>query len=174
MTPAKGQSSSHCKGKEIASNDPAMRDVGKEAAYSELERCNEEEAWRIPDCECTSLIDPWCYTHVHFLKVPSEYTPSLLGCVWLALCRRNTDISWALLASLILDLTIRQGLALPVSILFEFGLGTTLGWKEWVDTELFDKGFMEALQQASVLKAIVSSCCVSNYRDLFSLRHLVC
>ena len=34
-------------------------------------------------------------------------------------------------------------------------------------------GFMAALQQANVLKAIVSSRCLSNYRDLFNLRHLV-
>ena len=35
-------------------------------------------------------------------------------------------------------------------------------------------GFMAALQQASMLKAIVSSWCLSNYRDLFNLCHLVC
>ena len=34
-------------------------------------------------------------------------------------------------------------------------------------------GFMAALQQASVLKAIVSSHYLSNYRDLFNLSHLV-
>ena len=59
-------------------------------------------------------------------------------------------------------------------ILFEFGLGTALGWKEWVDNELSDKGFMEVLQWAGVLKAIVSSHCLSNYKDLFNLYHLVC
>ena len=32
---------------------------------------------------------------------------------------------------------------------------------------------MGLLQRADVLKAIVSSCCLSNYRDLFNLRHLV-
>lgn len=42
-----------------------------------------------------------------------------------------------------------------------------------MNKELFDVGFMEALQQASVLKAIVSSWCFSNYRDLFNLRHLL-
>ena len=39
--------------------------------------------------------------------------------------------------------------------------------------ELSNMGFMAALQQASVLKAIVSSHCLSKYRDLFNLRHLV-
>ena len=58
-------------------------------------------------------------------------------------------------------------------ILFEFGLGTSLGLKEWVDEKLADTGFMAALQQASMLKAIVLSRCLSNYRDLFNLRHLV-
>ena len=58
-------------------------------------------------------------------------------------------------------------------ILFKFGSSTTLGWKEWVDKELFDKGFMEVLQWASVLKAIVSLHYLSNCRYLFNLRHLV-
>ena len=43
---------------------------------------------------------------------------------------------------------------------FEFGSGTALGWREWVDNELSDTGFMGLLQQASVLKAIVSSHCL--------------
>ena len=48
-----------------------------------------------------------------------------------------------------------------------------LGWKEWVYRELSDTGFMGLLQRAGVLKAIVLSRCLSNYRDLFNLRHLV-
>ena len=32
---------------------------------------------------------------------------------------------------------------------------------------------MGLLQRAGVLKAIVSSCCLSNFRDLYKLRHLV-
>ena len=43
-----------------------------------------------------------------------------------------------------------------------------------MDRELSDIGFMGLLQRAGVLKAIVSSHCLSNYRDLFNLRHLVC
>ena len=42
-----------------------------------------------------------------------------------------------------------------------------------MDNELFDTGFMGLLQRANVLKAIVSSCYLSNFRDLFNLRHLV-
>ena len=57
---------------------------------------------------------------------------------------------------------------------FEFGLGTALGWREWVDNELFDTSFMGLLQRADLLKAIVLSRCLSNYRDLYNLCHLVC
>ena len=78
-----------------------------------------------------------------------------------------------LLASSIPDLVIRQGTSLPVPIHFEFGSGTALGWREWVDSELSDAGFMGLLQRVGVLKAIVSSRCLSNFRDLFNLRHLV-
>ena len=43
-----------------------------------------------------------------------------------------------------------------------------------MDNELSNIGFMGLLQRANVLKAIVSSCCLSNFRDLFNLCHLVC
>ena len=56
---------------------------------------------------------------------------------------------------------------------FKFGSSTTLGWKEWVDKELFDEGFMEVLQRAGVLKAIISLRYLSNCRDLFNHCHLV-
>ena len=42
-----------------------------------------------------------------------------------------------------------------------------------MDRELSDKGFMGLLQRVGVLKAIVSSRCLSNNRDLFNLHHLV-
>ena len=42
-----------------------------------------------------------------------------------------------------------------------------------MDKELSNAGFMAVLQQAGVLKAIISSRCLSNYQDLFDLRHLV-
>ena len=71
------------------------------------------------------------------------------------------------------DLAIRQGISLLVPIHFKFGLGTALGWREWVDNELSDVGFMGLLQLVGVLKAIVSSRCLSNFRDLYNLRHLV-
>ena len=80
---------------------------------------------------------------------------------------------WAPLASSIPDLSIRQGVSLPVPLHFEFGSGASLGWKEWVDSELSDTGFVGLLQRAGVLKAIVSSRCLSNFRDLYNLRHLV-
>ena len=56
---------------------------------------------------------------------------------------------------------------------FEFGSGAASGWREWVDNELSYAGFMGLLQQAGVLKAIISSSRLSNFRDLYNLRHLV-
>ena len=174
MKSVKSQGSSCHKGKEVVSDDLATRDVGEEATHYESDRSNEEEAWHDPYSECVPLIYPWYNTYAHFLKVPSKYTMPLPNRVWLAICCHNKDISWAPLASLIPDLVIHQGTLLPIPILFEFGSGTALGRKEWVDNELSDKGFMEALQWAGVLKAIVSSHCLSNYKDLFNLYHLVC
>ena len=93
--------------------------------------------------------------------------------MWLALCRRNPDVSWALLASSVPDLVIGQGILLPMPIHFEFRSSTALGWREWVDNEFSNTGFMRLLQRASVLKAIILSRRLSNYRDLYNLCHLV-
>ena len=173
MTPTKGQSSSHCKGKEIAFNPPTTRNVGEKAVYSESDHSDEEETQCAPNSKCAPLIDHWYDIHPYFPKILDDYTPLPPGCVWLALCRRNTDVSWAPLASLIPNLVIHQDTSLPMPIHFEFGSGSALGWREWMDKELSDMGFMGLLQRAGVLKAIVSSRCLSNYRDLFNLCHLV-
>ena len=150
-----------------------MHDEGEEAVYSEFDSSNEEEVWPTPDSECAPLIDPWYNVHAHFPKVLGDYMPPPSGYVWLVLYHRNTDVSWALLASSIPDLVIHQGTSLPMPIHFKFKSGTALGWKEWVDRELFDMGFVGLFCRAGVLKAIVLSRCLSNYRDLFNLRHLV-
>ena len=99
--------------------------------------------------------------------------PPSPSCVWLALYRRNLNVSWAPVSSFISDLVIHQGISLPVPIHFEFGSGTAQGWKEWVNSELSDTGFIGLLQQAGVLKAVVLSQSLSNFRDLYNLHHLV-
>ena len=127
MTPAKSQSSSHRKGKEVIFDPLAAHDVGEEAVYSESDHSDEEEAEHASKSECASLIDPWYDIHPHFPKIPGDYATPPLSRVWLALCWRNTDISWASLASLIPDLVVLQGTLLLVPIHFEFGSGTALG-----------------------------------------------
>ena len=101
--------------------------------------------------------------HPHFLKIAGDYTPPPPGRVWLALCRRNMNISWASLASSIPNLVIRQGTSLPVPIHFKFGSSTALGWRKWVDNELSHTSFIGLLQRVGVLKAIVSSHYLSNF-----------
>ena len=173
MSPVKSQGSSRRKGKAIASDSPAVPDVGQEMERSDSEQSAEEETQRDPNSECTPLIDPWYEVNSHFPKIPGDYVPPPPGRVLIALVRRNPDVSWAPLASSIPDLSICQGTSLPVPLHFEFGSGTASSWKESVDSELSDTGFMGLLQRASVLKAIVSSRCLSNFRDLYNLRHLV-
>ena len=173
MSPVKSQGSSRRKGKAVASDSPAVPDVGEEMERSDSERSAEEETQRDPDSECTPLINPWYEVNPHFPKIPGDYIPPPPGRVLIALVWRNPDVSWALLASSIPDLSICQGTSLPIPLHFEFGSGTASGWKEWVDSELSDKGFMSLLQRDGVLKAIVSSRCLLNFQDLYNLRHLV-
>ena len=143
------------------------------APYSELDHSEKEEGGRYPGSKCPPFIDPWYGTHIHFLVVLGDYSPLPSGRMWLSIYHRDMEVSWAPLASIIPNLDICKGSSLLMPILFKFESSTSLGWKEWVDTELFDVGFMTALQQASVLKAIISSQCLSNYRDFFNLHHLV-
>ena len=131
MSPVKSPTSSRRKGKTVASDSPA---VPKEVERSDLERSTEEETERNPDSECAPLIDPWYEINPHFPKVPGEYVSPPPGRVLITLVRRDPDVSWALLASSIPDLSIRQGVSLPVPLHFEFGSGASLGWKEWVDS----------------------------------------
>ena len=174
MSPAKGDSSSSRKGKKVSTDDSPAETMGDKAPHSESEPFEEEEGGHEPGSEHPPLIDQWYDTHIHFLIVPGDYLPPPSSHVWLSICRHDIKVSWTPLASSIPDLDVHQGTSLLVPILFEFGSSTSLSWKEWVDTKLSNMGFMAALQQASVLKAIVSSRCLSNYRDLFNLRPLVC
>ena len=93
MALVKSQGSSHRKGKEVASDPPAVPDVGEEVEYSESKHFVGEETQRDPDSECAPLIDPWYDIHPHFPKIPSDYAPPPSGCVWLALCRQNPNVS---------------------------------------------------------------------------------
>jgi len=167
MSPAKADSSSRSKGKKVATNDLPIETMGGEDPYSELDHFEEEEGVCDPGSECPPLINPWYDTHIHFPMVPGDYLPLLSSRMWLSICCRDTEVSWAPFASSIPDLDNCQGTSLLVSILFKSGSSTSLGWKEWMDTgmdtELFDVGFMAALQQAGVLKAIISSRYFSSY-----------
>ena len=143
MTPMKSQSSSYHKGKEVISYPPATRGVDEETVYFELDHFDEEETERDPNSECAPLIDPWHDVHPHFPKILGDYVqPPLPGRVWLSFYQQNMDISWAPLAFLIPNIIIRQGTSLLVPVHFEFGSGTALGWREWVDSELSDTSFL--------------------------------
>ena len=119
MTPTKGEGSSRCKGKEIVTNDPPAKAVGEEAPLSESECFEEKEGSRDPNSKCPPLINSWYDTHTHFLVVPGDDLPPPPGRVWLSICRRDTEVSWAPLASSIPDLDIHQGTSLPVPILLD-------------------------------------------------------
>ena len=95
--------------------------------YSESDHFDKDEARYDPGSECTPLIDPWYDVHPSFPKIPSDYVPPSSSHVWLTLCRRNINASWAPMSSSISDLVIRQGISIPVPIHFEFGSGTAQG-----------------------------------------------
>ena len=83
MSLAKGESSSHRKGNEVATDDPLVKTVGGEAPHSESGCSDKEEGGRNPSIEGLPLIDLWYDTHIHFPIVSSDYSPPPLGHVWL-------------------------------------------------------------------------------------------
>ena len=127
MAPMKSLGSSHRKGKKVVYDPPVKQETGEEAVYSESDHSDEEEAQHDPDSEYTPLIDPWYDVHPSFPKIPSDYVPPSSSNVWLTLCQRNINASWASMSSSISNLVICRGISLPVSIHFEFGSGTALG-----------------------------------------------
>ena len=92
MSLAKGEGFSHCKGKEVAADDPPTETVGEETPYSEWDHF-EEEGGRDLDSECPPLIGPWYATHIHFPVVLGEYSPPLPSRVWLSICHCDTEVS---------------------------------------------------------------------------------
>ena len=142
MSPVKSPSSSRRKGKAVASDSPA---VPEEVECSDSEQFAEEETERDLDSKCAPLIDPWYEISLHFPEIPGEYVPPPPGRVLITLVRRDPDVSWAPLASSVSDLSIRQGVSLPIPLHFAFGFAASSGWKEWVDSELSDTGFMGLL-----------------------------
>ena len=93
MSPMKSQGSSRRKGKAVASNSPAVPDVGEEMERSDSEQFVEEETQRDPDSECAPLIDTWYEINPHFPKIPSDYVSPPPGCVLLTLVWQNPDVS---------------------------------------------------------------------------------
>ena len=90
MSLAKGEGSSRCKGKEVATDDPPTETVGGEAPYFESDHSEEDEEGGCDmGNECPPLIDPWYDTHIHFPVVPNDYSPPSSARMWLSLCRRD-------------------------------------------------------------------------------------
>ena len=125
MVLVKSSGSSRRKGKEVVYDPPIEQETDEEAVYSESDHSDEEKARRDPANEYAPLIDPWYNVYPSFPKIPSDYVSPLPSRVWLALCWRNLNTSWAPVSSSVYDLVICQGVLLPVPINFEFGSGTT-------------------------------------------------
>ena len=107
MSLTKSEGSSHRKGKEIVIDDPPIEaKKGEEASHSKSDHSKEEEGSHNPGSKCPPLIDPWYNTHSHFPVVLDDYSRPPPGRVWLSLEWRDSEFSWALLASSIPYLTI--------------------------------------------------------------------
>ena len=107
MLLVKGDSSSRRKGKEVAIDDLPAKTVDGEDPHSELDHFEDKEGVRDPGSECPPLINPWYDTHIHYPVVLGDYSPPLSSRVCISICRRDTEVSWAPLASSILEIDNR-------------------------------------------------------------------
>ena len=87
MSPAKGDSSSHYKGKEVATDDPPAETMGGKAPHSESDRGHDLSS------ECPPLIDPWYDIYIHFPLVLGDYLPPPSSRVWLSICHHDSEVS---------------------------------------------------------------------------------
>ena len=107
MSQVKDEGSSCCTGKEVATDDPPTKTVGKKVPLSKSYHSEDEEGVRNLNSECLPLIDLWYNTHIHFPMVTEDYLPPPPGRVWLSICCHDMEVSLAPFASSILDLDIR-------------------------------------------------------------------
>nr|POF13377.1 hypothetical protein CFP56_38406 [Quercus suber] len=63
---------------------------------------------------------------------------------------------------------------LPASIQFLCPCGTTVCWSNWVEQEVADEGFCQILKDAKIFEVVVLSRGWNMYRDVRTLRFLVC
>ena len=127
MTSMKDEGPSRHKGKKVADDDPLAKTMSEEAPISKSNCFEKEEEGRNPNSKCPPLIDSRYDAHIHFPVVPDNYLPPPASRVWLSIYHRNTEVSWSPFASSIFNLDTRQRTSLPLPILFEFGLSTSLG-----------------------------------------------
>ena len=94
MSLVKGEGPSRYKGKEIVVDESPMEaEKVEESPHFESDCSVEKEVSRDLDSECTPLIDLWYNIYLHFSVVPSDYSPSLPGRVWLSIEWCDSDIS---------------------------------------------------------------------------------
>ena len=72
-----------------------------------------------------------------------------------------------------MDLQIKQGSREVVPIFFDFVLRKITGWSSWVDKELSDGDFVSCLEHTGILKSVVISRNLEDFKDAKVLRHLV-
>ena len=104
MLLVKGDSSFRRKGKEVAIDDPPAKTVDGEDPHSKLNHFEDKEGVRDPGSECPPLINPWYDTHICYPVVLGDYSPPLSSRVCISICRRDTEVFWAPLASSILEI----------------------------------------------------------------------
>ena len=93
MLQAKDEGSSRRKGKEVTVDDPLAKTVGEKTPFSKSNHSEEEEQGCDSNSECPPFIALRYDTHIHFLVVPSDYSPPSSGHEWLSICRCDIEVS---------------------------------------------------------------------------------
>ena len=83
------------------------------------------------------------------------------------------EIAWVPSAPGVMDLHLQWKELLPSPVQFWCPSGLLNGWSDWLDREIENEGFCQALRDANIFEAVLMSQGWHVFRDIISLRYLI-
>ena len=120
------------------------------------------------------LQDPWYCSSSLFPMVPTDISASDVPSQWNIRGEApNTEIAWVPLAPGVMDLRLQRKELLPSPMQFWCPSGLLNGWSDWLDREIENEGFCQALCDANIFEAVLMSRGWYVFRDIISLQYLI-
>ena len=120
------------------------------------------------------LQDPWYCSSPLFPMVPTNINASDAPSQWnIGGEVPNPETAWVSSAPGVMDLHLQRKELLPSPMQFWCPKGLINGWSDWLDREIENEGFCQALRDANIFEAILMSRGWHVFRDIISLQYLI-